>query len=59
MALFVAQPPGHGAFGVHRLAEQLAATARSRTLGPDDLPKPPSEDESPPMAEPLTPLVHS
>ena len=59
IALFSSQPPTHGAFEVHRLAEQLAATARSRTLTPDDLPQPPPEGESPPMAEPLTPLVHS
>ncbi|TDT97827.1 parallel beta helix pectate lyase-like protein [Streptomyces sp. 846.5] len=60
IALFASEPPTHAAFEVHRLAERLAATARSRTLSPDDLPKPPpSEDEAPPTAEPLAPLVHS
>jgi Holliday junction resolvasome RuvABC ATP-dependent DNA helicase subunit/nitrous oxidase accessory protein NosD len=57
--LFAAQPPRQGAQELHRLAERLAATVRSRTLTPDDLPRPPAAPDAPPEAEPAATLVHS
>ena len=44
VAEFVEHPPQGGAFAAHRLAERIAATARSRTVTAADLPRPPTPD---------------
>ncbi|MBC3841043.1 hypothetical protein GXW82_14410 [Streptacidiphilus sp. 4-A2] len=60
IAMFTARPPARGAYEVHRLAEQLAATARTRTLTPDDLPGPAAQPaQTHPTVQPAEPLVHS
>ena len=41
-------PPPGGAYELHRLAERIAASARSRTIGIDDLPRPPAPPAAPP-----------
>ena len=45
-------PPPGGVYALHRLADRLAATARSRTLGVDDLPRPPAPPDARPDPEP-------
>ncbi|MEU6461547.1 right-handed parallel beta-helix repeat-containing protein [Streptomyces sp. NPDC046976] len=43
-AAFHAAPPPGGAWEAHRLAERLAASARTRTVSATDLPGPPAPD---------------
>ncbi|MBF9072529.1 right-handed parallel beta-helix repeat-containing protein [Streptacidiphilus fuscans] len=58
-ALFTSRPPEHCAFEVNRLAERLSATARTRTLTPDDLPRLDPERTAVAEAQPSASLVHS
>lgn len=46
-AAFRAAPPPGGAWEAHRLAERLAASARTRTVSATDLPGPPAPDATP------------
>ncbi|WDO10090.1 hypothetical protein ME763_32970 [Streptomyces murinus] len=46
-AAFHAAPPPGGAWEAHRLAERLAASARTRTVSATDLPGPPAPDAAP------------
>ncbi|MFI9645510.1 right-handed parallel beta-helix repeat-containing protein [Streptomyces sp. NPDC052040] len=52
-ASFEASPPHGGAWEAHRLAERLAASSRTRTVSPSDLPGPPAA----PGREPAAPAA--
>ena len=51
---FAEHPPQGGAFAVHRIAERIAATARSRTVTAADLPRPPTPATVPDGARPAS-----
>ncbi|MFJ5531074.1 right-handed parallel beta-helix repeat-containing protein [Streptomyces sp. NPDC093261] len=54
-ASFEASPPRGGAWEAHRLAERLAASARTRTVAPSDLPQPPAAPDAAPGQVPADP----
>jgi len=55
-AAFEAAPPRGGAWEAHRLAERLAASARTRTVAASDLPRPQAPDApAAPAPAPQTP----
>ncbi|MGW2692791.1 right-handed parallel beta-helix repeat-containing protein [Streptomyces sp. NPDC001296] len=54
-ASFEASPPRGGAWEAHRLAERLAASARTRTVSASDLPQPPAAPDAAPGQVPAAP----
>ncbi|MET8954165.1 right-handed parallel beta-helix repeat-containing protein [Streptomyces sp. NPDC004533] len=54
-ASFEASPPRGGAWEAHRLAERLAASARTRTVSASDLPQPPATPDAAPGQAPAAP----
>ncbi|MFF7189958.1 right-handed parallel beta-helix repeat-containing protein [Streptomyces sp. NPDC008222] len=58
-ASFEASPPRGGAWEAHRLAERLAASARTRTVSVSDLPQPPAAPDAAPGQAPAAAAPHA